>query len=433
MKQKIKITGLMTVIVFLSYFLVSCVQKESSVQILDNPENKPEYLSLFSPNSLSGSDVGKYWSDRFADIYNNQIYVNYDGAWYYDSEGISYRELLEKRIQSSMPDDLYIINAEDVLDFEKKGYWMDLSEMDFVNNLSEAALYQSTYNGKVFSVPLCFTGFGFYWNVDLLNKYNLDIPQNFEEFMYVCEKLKANKVLPYGANKGYALTVPAMCKGLSKLYKSSDIEQRINDLNRKDVLISTYIRDGFEFIDQMIDKGYLDPYQALNTNPSEELEMFLNGECAFICTGMGSIIEEPEKVNFQTEMTGLPILEEGYIAVYGADLRLCINPNSNNINTAIKFVEMVGTPEALDVTADLKNVISSAKDSKIIEDVQIKKLSELLRQPGQIPNQDFALHFNIWENIRNVCRDICNGISVDEACNKIDNIQCEELEKFAEN
>lgn len=412
-----------------AFALTACSDK-TGVHILDSPGAEPEYLSFFSNTSLSGSDVTKYWIDLFSETYNKQVYIDFDVAGYYEAEGLSYRELLEKRMESSAPDDLYIINAEDVLEFEKKGYWMDLSEMDFVDNLSEAALYQSTYNGKVFSIPLAFTGFGFVWNMDILEKYNLSIPQNREEFLSVCGELKSNGILPYGANKGYALTVPAMCAGLSGLYGSDDITDKIADLNSGEALLSDYMREGYEFLAMMIEKGYMDPQQAMETTPEiEDMELFYAGECAFICTTL-SVLHEMPKEAVDVEMTGIPVLEEGSVTVFGADRRLCVNPNSKHLDTVLQFIEMIGTSEALAKSAELEEAVSSAKNTKTIEFPRAQELASLLQQPGQIPNQDFSLHFNTWENIRDISREICGGMSVEEACSMLDERQKQELAEY---
>lgn len=307
---------------------------------------------------------------------------------------------------------------------------MDLSGMDFVGNLSESALYQSTYKGKVFSVPLSFTGFGFLWNVDVLNEHGLTVPENLEEFMAVCEKLKADGILPYGANKGYALTVPAMCAGMADLYGSENLEEKITGLNSGEVPVSTYMRNGFAFLEEMIARGYMDPQQALQTTPGvEDREMLIKGECAFICAGLGGI-KKTENLTVRVEMTGLPVLPEGCIAVYGAQSRLCVNPNSKHLETTLEFIEMVGTPEALAKSAEVEYTMSSAKDYKIDNFTQEKKLVSLLQQPGQIPNQDFALNFNTWENIRDVGRELCAGASVEDACKKLDEMQRADLEKY---
>lgn len=433
MKQYIKYYISLLAVLIMLCCLTACNSSSSNIEILDNPNTQPEYLSFFSSKSMSDSDITKYWIDRFTEKYNKKVYINFDGATYYADEGLSYRELLKKRFESSSPDDLYIINAEDVLEFEKKGYWMDLSSMDFVDNLSDAALYQSTYNGKIFSLPLSFSGFGFIWNVDLLAQHGLTIPQNLEEFLEVCEVIKNAGILPYGANRGYSLTVPAMCIGFSELYKSEDRDIKIAALNSGETPISDYLREGFNFLSQMIEKGYLDPEQALAATPrNEDIQLFLSGKCAFICTGLG-ILDQLEEKPFQMEVTGLPVLPDGCIAVYGANSRLCINPNSKHLNTALEFIEMVGTPEALEKSAELDNSLSSSKIHEINGFSSEQKLVALLQQPGQIPNQDFALHFNTWESIRDVCKEICTGISIEQACSMLDEKQQTELKKYGEN
>lgn len=430
MKSKMRMLPLLFIISLFCVLTLAGCGDDSSVNVVEDGDNQPEYLSFFSQQRFSDGEAEKYWSDYFTETYNKKVYINFEDAAYYDDEGLSYRELLEKRLESSSPDDLYIINAEDVLEFGEKGYWMDLSDMDFVDNLSESALYQSTYDDKVFSVPLIFTGFGFIWNVDILKEHGLTVPENLDEFWQVCSVLKSQGLLPYGANKGFALTVPAMCIGFSDLYGGEDQEEKIADLNNGTTPVSTYMRDGYEFLQEMIDQGYMDPQQALNSTPSvDDMELFINEKCAFICATLDKA-KSLEEMTFTTEMTGLPILEDGSIAVYGADLRLCVNPASQNLDLTLDFIEMVGTEEALAKTADLNNVMSSAKNSEPRDFPTEKKLVELLGQPGQIPNQDFALHFNTWESIRDVARELCAGATVDEACDMLDEKQKADLEVY---
>lgn len=429
MKLHIKRYIFLTAMIMMLCSLTACKGKPK-IKLLEDLNTQPEYLSFFSQENMHDSYVTKYWCDRFTEKYDKKVYINFDSASYYADEGFSYRELLEKRLESSSPDDLYIIHAEDVLEFEKKGYWMDLSDMDFVSNLSEAALYQSRYNGKVFSLPLSFTGFGFIWNVDMLEERNLTIPQNLEEFLDTCERLKSDDILPYGANKGFALTVPAMCVGLSDLYGSEECDDKIDALNSSDVPISSYLRKGFNFLSLMIEKGYLDPQQALESTPrQEDVKLFLDGKCAFICAGLGDLNNITEKT-FQIQMTGLPVLPNGCIAVYGANSRLCVNPNSKHLDTVLEFIEMVGTPEALMESAELDHAMSSAKVGGNDKFPAQEKVIELLRQPGQIPNQDFALHFNTWESIRDASRELCGGTGIDQVCDMLDQKQQAELSVY---
>lgn len=410
--------------------LPACGSEPPKVQTVELPTASPTYLSFFSSQSMTGTDIAKYWSERFTEEHSCTAYIDFDSVAYYAAEGLSYRELLEKRLKSGAPDDLYVINAEDVMAFGEKGYWMDLSQMDFVQNLNDAALQQCRFQGKVFSVPLSLTGFGFLWNVDMLTAHGLAVPQNREEFLQVCETLKNAGILPYGANRGSALTVPAMCVGFSSLYGSEDFSQRSQALNSGQTPVSSYMREGLAFIELLIERGYMDPKQAMEATPNGlDAELFLKGGCAFICTSMeGSTIEgEPP---FKMRMTGVPVLPQGSVAVYGAGMRLCVNPDARQLDAALKFAEMVGTVEALDHTAQMSGTVSASKNS-IVPESDYAELAALLLQPGQIPNQDFALHFNTWESIRDVCRTICQGGSVQDACDLLDQKQADDLAHYS--
>lgn len=416
---------IITAVIITSTFVACGNRNESYLNIFDDINTEPTYLSIFSTDNLFGNDLTKYWSDYFTESYDEKVYINFDGAPYYVDTNLSYRELLLQRIKSSSPDDMYIIKAEDVLEFDKKGYWLDLSDMDFVNNLSDAALQQSTYNGKVFSIPLSFTGFGLLWNVDLLARFGLSVPHKLSEFERVCKVLKENGILPYGANKGYALTVPAMCVGLSKLYGSEDLNAKVNNLN-SGAPVSDYMKSGYEFLQWMIDCEYLDPQQALNATPGiGDFDKFLNEECAFICASVGEM--RKREASFNWVQTGLPVLADGCISVYGANDRLCVNPNTKNLSTVKDFIDKIGTPEALTKSALIRQCMSSAKNDYFEGYPSEKQLTSLLRQNNQIPNQDFALHFNTWESIRDGGRLLCSGSSVKEVCEWLDEKQKQDL------
>lgn len=427
MKNRIKQILAMCCACALSFVMIGC-DGGSKLRLVDDVNTDPVYLSFFSLGSLSDNDVTKFWSDRFTEQYNKRVYINYESADYYSGSEQTYRELLVRRLESSSPDDLYIINAEDVLEFEKKGYWLDLSDMDFVDNLSDAALYQSTHNGKVFSLPLSYTGFGFVWNIDMLSRLNLTIPQNLDEFKAVCAVLKANGILPYGANKGFALTVPAMSIGLNSLYSSENLNQQIDALNNG-APIGDHVESGFEFLEWMLQNGYMDGAQALNSTPREDdVKMFLNGECGFICSGLGDL--RSHDVPFEWRQTGLPLLSGGSVAVYGANNRLCVNPDTKNLAAVRDFVEMIGTPDALAKSAAMDNAMSCAKVDNTPQPDEESQLITLLRSANQIPNQDFALHFNTWENIRDVARTLCSGGTVQDACALLNEKQLDDLANY---
>ena len=197
----------------------------------------------------------------------------------------------------------------------------------------------------------------------MLKQYDLAVPENREEFLNVCETLKENGILPYGANKDFGLTVPVMCAGLYDVYQGEGTEQKLQELSEGTTPVSEYMRKGFDFLQMMIDKGYMDPEKALDTIPSSdgEKEFFAQENCAFICAIYRG--KTFEGYPFEIEMTPLPLLENGSICVVGADQRLAINPNAKHLEAAITVVEALGQTEILDAFAQNLGKISSSKNA----------------------------------------------------------------------
>ena len=204
----------------------------------------------------------------------------------------------------------------------------------------------------------------------MLHKYELEIPNNLEEFWTVCETLKQNGVLPYGANSDFGLGVPAMCAGLYDIYQSDEADQLLNDLSEGITPVSTYMENGFSFVEEMIKNGYLDPEQALNTLPSseEETRFFADENCAFI-SALDSIAKDLGKISSSKNATAPDI------------------PESNDI---ISYVA----------------------------------------RGKQIPNQDFRLRFNVWNNVKELSLKVCQGTSPEDAAAEYDKRQAAEIKAY---
>lgn len=408
-----------------------CAGKKTAPEIyLDNKE-QDVVISVFAQDMKIADMINSCCKDVLPIDKGSHVILYSDAANFYAEEGLSYRELLLKRMESGQADDLYIIPAEDVLEFDNKGYIYDLSQLKCLENIAEDALQQSTYDGKVFSVPLSYTGFGVIWNVDMLKQYDLDIPTNRAEFWQVCETLKQNGILPYGANRDFGLSLPAMCAGLGPLYQDPQAEEILKGLSQGEIAISTYMREGFTVLQTMIDKGYLNTQTALDTLPDseEEIALFREGKCAFItsiCRAKAFEYDYP----FAVEMTALPLLEDGAICVAGAGQRLAVNPHSEHLTEALQIVENLCTIENLNAFARQLGKTSSARGNEAATLPQADPLVACMAQGGQIPNQDFKLHFNTWNTIKELSVKLCQGASVDEVCQEYDALQFKEIEQY---
>ena len=415
-------------------FSSGCADKKAEPEVYLDEKDQDIVISLFTQDMVIAELIESCCESVINPDNNRNIILYSDAASFYGEEGLSYRELLLKRLESGQADDLYIIPAEDVMEFDSKGYIYDLSELPGLSIISEDALQQSTYNGKVFSAPLSYTGFGAIWNVDMLKEYGLEIPTNRAEFWSVCETLKENGILPYGANKDFGLSLPAMCAGLGPLYQDPRSDMLVDKLSTGEMPISAYMREGFTVLQTMVDKGYLDPARALETLPNsdEEIAFFKEGNCAFItaiCRAKAFSYDYP----FEVQMTALPLLEDGAICVVGADQRLAVNPKSEHLEETLLIVDNLCTVENLNALARQLGKTSSARGNEAATLPQADPLVACMAQGGQIPNQDFKLHFNTWNTIKELSVKICQGASVEDICQEYDALQLQEIEQYQSN
>lgn len=415
-------------IVIVLFSLAGCGQNGGKVALVDKPAPETVVRMFASKGTPTTFNQAKYWSENFKKQTGFDAVIHYDEeSQYYAKAGQDERAILRRRIESKQPDDMYIVYAEDMVEFARKGYLLDMSEFDFVDNLSEPARQLSTIDGKVYCLPLSYTGFGLYWNVDLLRQHGLTVPKNYGELLAVWDALVARGITPYAGNKGYALTVPAMCLGFAEVYQSEEKDRLLKALADGTTPASVYARKGFAFIALMRDKGYINAQEAVQTAPlgPKEIARFRNGEAACVCSTMSTLYYcDVQKTGFEVKMTGWPLLENGCISVVGTDQKLCINPKSKHLNIVTAFVEMAGSAKALMQCTENEKVSSGRENDPSKYRPSEREFDELIQTDGQIPNMDMNLKLNLWEYIRDISRMILTGeITVDEACQRLDALQ----------
>lgn len=81
-------------------------------------------------------------------------------------------------------------------------------------------------------------------------------------------------------------------------------------------------------------------------------------------------------------------------------MALTVNPRSKHLDAAIAIVETQGQMETLDFFAQSLGRISSSKNAMAPDIPQSESIIACVAGGNQIPNQDFPLHFNVWNTVR---------------------------------
>ena len=79
----------------------------------------------------------------------------------------------------------------------KNGLVKDLTGDPLLENVDPSIVKIGLVDGKSYIVPIALATWGVIYNADLFKKYNISVPQTYDELMAVCKKLKAAGVTPF--------------------------------------------------------------------------------------------------------------------------------------------------------------------------------------------------------------------------------------------
>lgn len=96
-----------------------------------------------------------------------------------------------------MPDIFVSYGGTNIDAFSPNDNFYDFSEEEWVNDLTNTSINQTVYNGEIIGLPLWEASIsGTIYNKTIFKKYGIEVPQNQDEFMEVCETLLKNGITP---------------------------------------------------------------------------------------------------------------------------------------------------------------------------------------------------------------------------------------------
>ena len=392
-----------------------------------------QVLKFFAPTD-NDSSMARYYKEMI-DRYNeghSGLRVTLEGI----STADGFNEYLEQRLDAGEGDDVFILNADSVKPLHAKGYLYDLSGLPVFEKLNDATKDQAMIGDIAYCIPVNMSAYVMFVNVDLLEQYGLEPPQNLEEFINCCRTVKAGGGTPLSLNRWYALTVPAMANGLYQIYSAENSKELLAGLNSGEVKIGDYMLEGFELFQTAVEEGWygdgLDgaAVNALKAGDTDYPD-FAAGKTAFYFVTVGNIKRMDSKYpEINCIAQGVPI-PGGTVTLPAVVSRLSVNANSEYLEDALEFVSYI--------TSGVYRKTSEAGGSElpIYDDVAFVLSSERMRPAyetymsgGQIPIEDMRLNFTYWDTVRELCIKMFDGMTAQEAAEEYNRIQAEQLAAY---
>lgn len=332
---------------------------------------------------------------------NPDIRVSYESI-----KGAEYYEALEKRMAAGKGDDVFMVNHDVVLDLREKGQLADLSGMNNISNYTDQMITQMDDNGKIYWVPTTVSVFGLYCNLDLLEEYGQKVPGTLPEWESVCQFFKNQGITPIIANNDISLKTLAIGRSLCPIYQGRQQREVYDSLNQGEAALSEYLTPGFELVDDMIGKGYIDAEKALVTKKtSDDLEEFVKGQAPFMLTGAWAAgrVENMEP-DFAFQVVPYPAMDDGQVLVINGDTRLSVNADSRHQDAAVRFVEYFTRAENIQKFADQQSSFSPLKEGSPSSVKAVQPLIPCYQEGNVVIGSDGLLELPIWDLTAEVSR-----------------------------
>ncbi len=339
----------------------------------------------------------------------------------------TYDEVLVDRARSNM-DDIYLLNPDTLMLLGSEGTLADLSHLECVNHLRDVVKVANTVDGKLVGIPQEVVAYGLFVNQDMFDQYHLELPDTPDEFLECCRVFKENGIeTPVGANRWWLETF-VLAQGFADLYNGGNTEAEIAALNSGEAKLSDYMRPGFEFLQEMIDKGYIDAEKASVSEAIEgEGPDFLAGKTPIVMAYWGAANSETAygKTDFNMQVIGFPS-SRGQMPVvpmtgYG------ISANAENMEIAMDTLDFILSDEMLQLYSENNKVISPSKNVNVNCVDALKPLNARINEGVYVLGSNASMKVEQWGNICLVVRELLKGASVDECMAEFDRIQREGL------
>lgn len=414
--------------------MTSCAGGDKDLNLASPRADKEKQVMLFGPMERSSPDAentARSAADKTIIMAEEQLgltvgYITYTAEDYQDR---TYDEVALDRARNDM-DDFYLLNPDVIQALGEDGKLRDLSELKAAENLRDVVKIANTVNGKLVAIPQEVVAYGLFINKDMFDEYNLSLPNTPEEFLECCRVFKENGVeTPVGANRWWLETF-VMAQGYADLYNGGNTEAEIAALNSGEKKYSDYLRSGFEFLQTMIDNGYIDAEKAYKSEAIDgEGPDFLAGKTPIVMAYWGAANTDTAygKTDFEMTVIGFPS-SRGQMPVmpmtgYG------VGSNAEHGDEAMQILDVILSDEALQVYAETNRVISPSKNVEVECVPALKPLNDRIQENVFVLGANAGMKMEQWGNICQVVRKLLAGATVDECMAEIDRLQQESIEK----
>lgn len=299
--------------------------------------------------------------------------------------------LKSRMLSGDIPDviNIYPQNV-DFQEWAKAGYFEDMTNKSYVNNIKNNYTQKYAINKKIYNVPLSANVYGIYYNKTAFAKLGLKAPETWDEFESLVDTIIKDKKTPFAIAgsegwtlNGYNQLAFATSTGSSKAVNDYLRFSKPDSIKASDSLMKKDI----ERLDLLRKKGALQTnWQGASYN--DALVSFAKGDALMTPNGSWALtVIKQQDPDFEIGTFAFPGEKKGDSLTIGAgDLALSISAKSKHKSEANKFVAYMTTAKAMQKYYDVDGSPIAVKGVKEKADSELASLNQLA----------FTNHHLVW-------------------------------------
>ena len=337
---------------------------------------------------------------------------------------------------NNVPDIFFTYELDYLRPFVEAGRVADLTsyfdnDPEWKASFSGGTLETLTYDSKIYAVPTQKTMCEMFYNKGIFKANGVEVPTTFDEFLAVCETLKAAGIIPM-AMSGTDAWIPAQMVqqisngigGMDLYYGICEGERQWND--------PCHIQAGQE-MQKMVENGY---YQSgfLGMKPEESRQLFLDGKTAMYFMGDWDSVNVYSALGEDAGAFILPPINAEYanVTVGSVDTSFAVAENCKYKDEAVDFLKY-WTSETVE-----QNLLYGAGrmfagaytfDESKLTPMAARILELSSEQVGLTPWWDRAFGAGEGVEFNNICVAICGGEDVQASFDALQQFAIDNAEK----
>ncbi len=415
--------------------MAACARQEDLEEnLVSDRVNNTKMVNLFGPMERTDPDADNIARTAFditvsAAEKKTGITVEYRTYTAENYKEKTYDDVTLDRARNNM-DDLYLLNPDTIQVLGNEGRLADLSELESAKNLRDVVKIANTVNGKLVAIPQEVVVHGLFVNKDMFDKYNLKLPSTPEELLECCRVFKKNGIeTPIGANRWW-LECFVLAQAYADMYNGDHTDEEIAQINSGAKKLRDYMRPGFEYLQKLIDLGYIDAKKAYTYEAIDgEGPDFKAQKTPIVMAYWGAANAETAygKVDFNLQVIGFPshLGQMPVISMTGYGIHV----NADNLKNTKEVLNIILSDEQLKTYTETNKVISPSKNVEVDCIDALVPLKEKVNEGTYVLGSNAGMKVEQWGNICNIVRDLLKGSSVEECMKKFDKLQNASLAK----